>query len=136
MNLVRTSFVDSSDLPFVAVNSFPATAQENAQWMADMEALINAGENFVLVYAPMPPMEEQKEDVEARKAVILWLKQNKDLFSKFCKGMVMTCSEGLADKPFLEQMQAPISKVYGVPIEIGDTAKDARAKALALVTHN
>lgn len=132
MHTTATALLDTSALPIARVPHFPSTDADCARWLADMEALIAARQRFVLLYDPLPPLDSQQEDAAARKRLVMWLKAHRDGFLQHCRGMVITCAPDLSDKPMLEHMQGPLSKVYGVPVELADTEAAAQARALHL----
>lgn len=120
-----TRFLETSALPVARVREFPSSAAQIDQWLADMEALILAEKDFVLVYERLPAPDEQG-DPDGRKKTVLWLKAHRNAFSTHCRGMVLMCEDASA-VPALQAMLASLEKVYRVPARVACTADEARA---------
>ncbi|MCK9509600.1 MAG: TetR/AcrR family transcriptional regulator [Pigmentiphaga sp.] len=120
-----TQFLDSSALPVARVHEFPSSAAQIDQWLADMETLMLAEKDFVLVYERLPAPDEQG-DPDGRKKTVLWLKAHRNAFSTHCRGMVLMCEDTSA-VPALQAMLAPLEKVYRVPARVACTTDEARA---------
>ena len=132
MTIVSTAFLDCSALPVARMPGLPVGMAQTQAWLADMEVLMAAQTPFVLVYGVIEMSAGQTEEVESRKATVLWLKAHRAPFQAYCKGMVLTCRDDLADQAPLEAMSDPLSKAYGVPVQVAISAVDALTKAQAL----
>jgi hypothetical protein len=120
-----TRFLDTSALPVARVREFPSSAEAIAQWLADMEALMQAGQAFVLVYERLP-------EPEGRKKTVLWLKARREAFGTHCRGMVLMCPDASA-LPALQAMLDPLEKAYRVPARVASSDDEARACVQALM---
>lgn len=120
-----TQFLETSALPVARVREFPSSAVQIDQWLADMEALMLAEQDFVLVYERLPVPDEHG-DPDGRKKTVLWLKAYREAFGTHCRGMVLMC-ENASALPALQAMLAPLEKVYRVPARVACTADEARA---------
>lgn len=131
---ISTQFLDTSALPIARVREFPLTMELATQWLDDMETLIKAEQEFVLVYESLPDP-SNPGDPEGRKRVVLWLKAHRDGFGRYCRGMVMMCE----DPTLREGMQAmvePLEKVYRVPGGVASNADELREFIQKWVTPN
>ncbi|MFT3802406.1 MAG: hypothetical protein QM766_14460 [Burkholderiaceae bacterium] len=120
-----TQFLDTSALPVARVRDFPSSAAQIDQWLADMEALMQAEQVFVLVYERLPDPGRQG-DPDGRKKTVLWLKAHREAFGRFCRGMVLMCDDAAA-LPALQAMLEPLEKAYRVPVRVACSADEARA---------
>lgn len=132
MSASSTPFLDTTHLPIARLRAMPADLAQTQAWLADMAQLMAAQTPFALVYDPMPHERPGADAHESRKTTILWLKQNREAFQTWCKGMVVTCQPDQSDRDFLQANQTPLSKAYGVPVLLASNAADANAQALAL----
>jgi hypothetical protein len=126
-----TRFLDTSALPVARVREFPSSAEAIAQWLADMEALMQAGQAFVLVYERLPEP-GVSGDPEGRKKTVLWLKARREAFGTHCRGMVLMCPDASA-LPALQAMLDPLEKAYRVPARVASSDDEARACVQALM---
>ncbi|CAK7055023.1 TetR/AcrR family transcriptional regulator [Kerstersia gyiorum] len=120
-----TCFLDTSALPIARMREFPASTTQINQWLADMEALMQAKQDFVLVYERLPAPDEPG-DPDGRKKTVLWLKAHREAFKTYCRGMVLMCEDASA-LPALQDMLAPLEKVYRVPARVACTDVEAQA---------
>lgn len=126
-----TAFLDCSQPPLASLPHMPLTLEHVQQWLADMQALMDAGQRFVLFY-PVVDMQQQG-DPEGRRTVVLWLKAQRALFADCCKGMLMQCQADGSDRAALLALSTPLAKAYGVPVAVVDSPAQALAQAQALV---
>jgi len=125
-----TRFLDTSALPIARVHTFAASATQIDQWLADIEALIQAKQDFVLVYERLPTPGEPG-DPAGRKRAVLWLKAHRAVFETYCRGMVLMCADADA-LPTLQGMLASLEKVYRVPARVACTTDEMHAHVQAL----
>jgi hypothetical protein len=121
---VSTQFLDTSALPMARLHEFPLTLEQATQWLDDMETLIKAEKEFVLVYENLPDP-STPGDPEGRKKAVLWLKAHREGFGRYCRGMVMMC-EDPAQLPVLQEMVGPLEKVYRVPGGVASSPEELR----------
>ncbi|EKU28614.1 hypothetical protein C660_19067 [Alcaligenes sp. HPC1271] len=120
-----TQFLDTSALPIARVREFPLTLELATQWLDDMETLIKAEKEFVLVYESLPDP-STPGDPEGRKKAVLWLKAHREGFGRYCRGIVMMCDDP-ANLPALQEMVGPLEKVYRVPGGVASSPDELRA---------
>lgn len=120
-----TQFLDTSALPIARVREFPLTLELATQWLGDMETLIKAEKEFVLVYESLPDP-STPGDPEGRKKAVLWLKAHREGFGRYCRGIVMMCDDP-ANLPALQEMVGPLEKVYRVPGGVASSPDELRA---------
>ena len=120
-----TQFLDTSALPMARVREFPLTMELATQWLDDMETLIKAEKEFVLVYESLPDP-STPGDPEGRKKAVLWLKAHRAGFGRYCRGIVMMCDDP-ANLPALQEMVGPLEKVYRVPGGVASSPDELRA---------
>lgn len=122
---ISTTFLDISALPMARIHEFPLTMDLATQWLDDMETLIKAEKEFVLVYESLPDP-STPGDPEGRKKAVLWLKAYREGFGRYCRGMVMMCDDP-AQLPALQEMVGPLEKVYRVPSGVASNPDELRA---------
>lgn len=127
-----TQFLDTSALPIARVREFPSTMELATQWLDDMETLITAEKEFVLVYESLPDP-STPGDPEGRKKVVLWLKAHREGFGRYCRGIVMMCADP-AHVPALQEMVGPLEKVYRVPGGVASSPDELRVLIQQWVT--
>lgn len=120
-----TRFLDTSALPEARVREFPSSAAQIEQWLADMQALMRAERDFVLVYERLPNLDE-KGDPDGRKKTVLWLKEHREPFARYCRGMVLLCADAAA-LPAMQAMLEPLEKAYRVPARVAQGDDEVRA---------
>lgn len=122
---LATQFLDISALPIARVREFPLTLELTAQWLDDMQTLVEAEKEFVLVYESLPDP-STPGDPEGRKKAVLWLKAHRENFGRYCRGIVMMCEDPdqLAN---LQEMVGPLEKVYRVPGGVASNVDELRA---------
>lgn len=126
-----TRFLETSALPIARVREFPASAAQIDQWLADMETLIQAKQNFVLVYERLPAQDEPG-DPDGRKKTVLWLKAHRETFGTYCRGMVLMCKD-INALPALQGMLGPLEKAYRVPARVACTADEVSNHVVRLM---
>jgi len=82
---------DIRDFPVCIIEPDVVVPGYSQQWQREIDALVNRGESFVLIYRE-PGDDEPHED---RKARAQWLKHNKGRFAGLCLGIISV----LADAP-------------------------------------
>ena len=122
-------------------SAFPlvhATARERQfgvapQWQREMEMLIDRNEPFVILYPPhhhgdmddLEGEERQQAQLELKQRT-LWLKQNRGALGRVCMGLIAIEPDTV--RRALEQAKAVmLEKVFGVPLKVSGSPKDAEA---------
>ncbi|QBF25637.1 hypothetical protein EXN22_07975 [Pseudomonas tructae] len=132
MKLNELVLFDAGEFPLVHVTSMPACLEEVERWIIEVEALLLIKREFVLVYPPLPPPEE--EDLQARKRLVLWLKVHRQWLASLCRGMVLTATEQPGNLAQLTGLAPVLAAVYGVPVQAVPGAALAHNLALSLLT--
>lgn len=122
---LSTRFLDISALPIARLHEFPLTLELATQWLDDMQTLIEAEKEFVLVYESLPDL-STPGDPEGRKKAVLWLKAHREGFGRYCRGIVMMC-EDPTQLASMQEMVGPLEKVYRVPGGVASNADELRA---------
>ncbi|MGC7403376.1 hypothetical protein ACPWR0_11320 [Pandoraea pneumonica] len=115
---------DVSALPYVVFNQRAAGPGYARQWGAEMVALVNHGEPFVVVYDQL----RTDESHEDRKQRAVWLKHNKAALAEVCKALVSIEPDD-AQRAMVKVMGETAVKAFGIPHE----AVATREEAIALV---
>ncbi|WP_087721548.1 hypothetical protein [Pandoraea sp. PE-S2T-3] len=118
------SIHDIRELPFVLFNQHAAEPGYARQWEAEMAALVNNGEPFVVVYDQL----KGDESHEDRKQRAVWLKHNKAALAEVCKALVSIEPDD-AQRAMVKAMGETAVKAFGIAHE----AVATREEALALV---
>ncbi|ALS63478.1 hypothetical protein [Pandoraea norimbergensis] len=118
------SIHDIRELPFVLFNQQAAEPGYARQWEAEMVALVNNGEPFVVVYDQL----KADESHEDRKQRAVWLKHNKAALAEVCKALVSIEPDD-AQRAMVKAMGETAVKAFGIAHE----AVATREEALALV---
>ncbi len=126
-----TQFLDTSAPPVARMREFPSSAAQIDQWLADMRTLMQAEHAFVLVYERLPDPEVQG-DPDGRKKTVLWLKEHREVFTRYCRGMVLMCADAAA-LPAMQAMLEPLEKAYRLPVRVACSAEEAQAQVRELV---
>ena len=122
---LSTRFLDISALPIARLHEFPLTLDLATQWLNDMQTLVEAEKEFVLVYESLPDP-STPGDPEGRKQAVLWLKAHREGFGRYCRGIVMMC-EDPTQLASMQEMVGPLEKVYRVPGGVASNADELRA---------
>lgn len=108
------------EFPFVVFNQAAAQPGYAAQWEAEMLALLQNGQPFVVVYDQLRA-DETRED---RKHRGVWLKYNKEPLGRVCKALISI----EPDKERRTQVQAMSEiavKAFGIPHAVVATRDEA-----------
>lgn len=74
MNAPAKSLLDIDAFPLVQVREMPRELADVERWLEEVEALLAVERDFALVYPPLP-QETAEGDQQARKRLVLWLKE-------------------------------------------------------------
>jgi len=122
------SLHDIADFPVVRFRSVAADSGYGPAWCAEMDALIEGGARFVLIY----PKAERDETHEDRKVRGAWLKQNKDRLAKVCLGLIVVESDA-ARRAELEAMLPNLVRAFGTPQVATGSMDEAQVLARRLL---
>ena len=112
MNAPAKSLLDIDAFPLVQVREMPRELADVERWLEEVEALLAVERDFALVYPPLP-QETAEGDQQARKRLVLWLKENRQRFVEHCRGILLSANgqpDNLAD---LQQLAPVLQAVYG-----------------------
>ncbi|MDR3399851.1 MAG: hypothetical protein P4M06_20100 [Pandoraea sp.] len=121
------SIHDIRELPFVVFNQEAAEPGYARDWEAEMVALMNHGQPFVVVYDQLT----RDETHEDRKQRAIWLKHNKTALAAVCKALV-SIEPGEARRAEVRAMGEAAVKAFGIPHEAVATREEAMALAQRL----
>ncbi|AHW69716.1 hypothetical protein ACPTJP_11585 [Pseudomonas aeruginosa] len=133
MNAPAKSLLDIDAFPLVQVREMPRELADVERWLEEVEALLAVERDFALVYPPLP-QEEAEGDQQARKRLMLWLKENRQRFVEHCRGILLSANgqpDNLAD---LQQLAPVLQAVYGPPVSVAPDLASARGMAKALLS--
>ncbi|AJE99784.1 hypothetical protein [Pandoraea apista] len=116
----RFSIHDVRELPFVVFNQEAADPGYARDWEAEMTALVNHGQPFVVVYDQLT----RDETHEDRKQRAIWLKQNKTALAAVCKALV-SIEPSEARRAEVRAMGVAAVKAFGIPHEAVATREEA-----------
>ncbi|WP_186150180.1 hypothetical protein [Burkholderia gladioli] len=118
---------------FPEVRCAPETAYPGyaAQWRAELEALIERGEPFFMLFAE-GEFKEAQEDMRVRA---VWLKENKVTLAKLCRSIVSIESDAAKRAKLLEQLRG-LEKAFGIPRLVASTESEGRVAGLELMSHS
>lgn len=119
---------DLSDFPLVRLSGRGLPEGYGPQWVAEMDALVDRGEPFALVFLDAA----ENEPHEDRKLRTLWLKRNKARFAAICRGIV--ASEPDAARRLVMRAQAAgLALAFGMTLAIVPDRQAAERRALELL---
>lgn len=119
---------DVTQFPFVSLRADSCYPGYASQWGAEMEALLDSNQPFVVAYEP-GPSQETLEDYKARG---LWLKQNKARFAGRCAAMIAIMPDSI-DRENFQQNAEKRTKGMGVKYCSAESFEAAAAQAAALI---
>ncbi|MDQ7250440.1 GntR family transcriptional regulator [Dongia sedimenti] len=121
------SLHDISAFPIVRLDLEGRTGSYAEIWAREMDILLSDGRPFTLLVVGNRG-EETQEDKKTKAA---WFKVNRERLVAICRGFV--CVEPDAGKRVALAAQGlQISKAFGLPFEVTETAAEAEALARAL----
>ncbi|HEX7815005.1 hypothetical protein [Dyella sp.] len=132
MSLDPAGFIihDVRALPYVAFNQAAVQPGYAQQWEAEMVALLEHGEPFVVVYDQLR-IEETHDD---RKHRGIWLKHNKGPLARVCKAMVSIEPDEARRDAVRSQADTAV-KAFGIPHEAVASREEAVRLVYRLVGH-
>lgn len=111
---------DIRAFPFVVFNQAAAQPGYAKQWEAEMQALLQHGEAFVVVYDEL----RSDETHEDRKQRGLWLKHHKEPLARVCKSLISIESDPQR-RAEVEAMSGMAVKAFGIPHAVVATRQEA-----------
>ncbi|MBY6346403.1 hypothetical protein E5C31_10560 [Providencia rettgeri] len=124
--------VDDSQFPLVFLREHDQT-QTPQQTQAQLEALLNRGQRFVLLTERLGGEDQaQAESHEERKQRALFFKQNKQRLKDLCAGMVLI-SKGRAIPAAARLAQQTLGRVLGLRFAFVMDEGEARLEAQRLL---
>ncbi|UHC17022.1 hypothetical protein LRS73_03660 [Methylobacterium currus] len=120
---------DMSCFPLVRARPEAVRPGYAAAWIAEMDALLAQGQDFVLLFTERRP-EERHED---RKRRGLWLKHNKDALARSCLSLIVVEPDAVA-RVALAAQAALTAKAFGTRMDVVATHEDAGSLANRLLS--
>ncbi len=111
---------DVSSFPLVRARPEAVRPGYAAAWIAEMDALLAQGQDFVLLFTDGRP-EETHED---RKCRGLWLKRHKDALARTCRSLIVVEPDAGA-RVALAAQAVLTSKAFGTRMDVVATCDDA-----------
>ncbi|KAF1045199.1 hypothetical protein [Xylophilus sp.] len=109
----------------------PGAASPSAE--AQLEALLERGERFVLLTDHLPGEHDRQEESHAdRRERALFFKRNKDRLRRLCGGLVLIQGERTVPAPVRIAAQAA-RRVLGFPLVFARSAQEAQEEATRLL---
>ncbi|CAH2791250.1 MAG: hypothetical protein CBARDMAM_2853 [uncultured Caballeronia sp.] len=132
MNLDASRFRihNVSAFPYVVFDGLAMTPSYASEWAKEMDALVEFGKPFVVVYERM----HAGEDHEDRKLRGKWLKLNEHALSLCCKA-VISIEPDEARREEIRVIAATAVKAFGIPHEVVATPEEAQAIVECIVAH-
>ncbi|WP_241122848.1 hypothetical protein [Achromobacter xylosoxidans] len=118
---------DIREFPFVVFDQAAAQPGYASQWEAEMVALIQNGQPFVVVYDQL----RADETHEDRKHRGVWLKHNKESLGQVCKALI-SIEPDEARRAEVAAMSEIAVKAFGIPHEAVATRDAALVAARRL----
>lgn len=118
---------DIREFPFVVFDQAAAQPGYASQWEAEMVALLQNGQPFVVVYDQL----RGDETHEDRKHRGVWLKHNKEPLGQVCKALI-SIEPGDARRAEVAAMSEIAVKAFGIPHEVVGTRDEALVAARRL----
>ncbi|MFM0648558.1 hypothetical protein PQR14_29900 [Paraburkholderia bryophila] len=117
---------------FPEVRCAPETVHPgySAQWRLELEALIERGEPFFMLFAE-GEFNEEPEDTRVRA---VWLKENKANLASVCRSIVSIERDEAKRAKLLGQL-AGLEKAFGIPRLVASTEAEGWVVGLESVAH-
>lgn len=129
MTVSEFTVLDGSRFPIISVARSKVAASGIEAMIADFEALLSAGQAFVLSLTGERDAEPSHED---QKRWMLWLKENRDRMAISCRGVVSVLDTA-SDVVLQEKQAAGMQAMLGIPVRLADSVEEADSIMSALV---
>ncbi|MFC3052392.1 hypothetical protein [Kordiimonas pumila] len=128
---MNTSILNTADFPIVWFTATAVSPGFAEQWIVEMDKLLAQQKPFVMIVSEPPKEDTSKQD---KKALALWFKKNKIVFSGTCTGVVGIIPSPIKRKLMQLQTKA-FEKAFGIKLIIIARSNDATRAAHAMLTH-
>jgi hypothetical protein len=118
---------------FPEVRCAPETVHSgySAQWRLELEALIERGEPFFMLFAEG----EFKEEPEDTRVRAVWLKENKARLARVCRSIVSIESDEAKRAKLLGQLPG-LEKAFGIPRLVVSNEADGQVAGLESISRS
>lgn len=102
----------------ILINQFPqvwVSAAPSSTWEAELDALLNRGERFVLLTRNLPDKEHFNS--KEKKEFALWFKCNRKRLAEVCAGSIVIVPNEMVATG-LAPLVAPLCRVFGYPVRV------------------
>lgn len=123
--------IDATEFPIVQMVADPALDTPVEEAMASFLELLSRNQPFVFV-GTGEPGDGDKDNVEDRRKISLWMKANKAEIRRLVKGHVQIVPDA-AKRVAMKAFSVVFGKFWGYPMYIVANAEEARVKARSLL---
>jgi hypothetical protein len=104
-------------------------------FLADMTALLGRGEPFALAIVTHPAQFARTLSPETHRAYALGVKGNRGAMQRLCRGLAFVVADEGARDAYAAKVAANGPKVFGAPMRVFTTLREARAWLATRLTH-
>ncbi|SNY56750.1 hypothetical protein [Stenotrophomonas sp. CC120223-11] len=125
--------IDSAHFPIVWMRNDPALAEPLDQVLSDLSSLLSLQKPFVCIAMDAPQRNSSGNDVDDRRALAAWVKQNTHSIQQQIRGHVQIVQEP-QEREAMEAFSVAFFKFWGYPMYVVADVDAGLAKALSLLT--
>ncbi|HEO8481916.1 TPA: hypothetical protein UMF72_000175 [Stenotrophomonas maltophilia] len=125
--------IDRAHFPIVWMRNDPALAEPLDQVLSDLSSLLSLQKPFVCIAMDTPQRSSSGNDVDERRALAAWVKQNTHSIQQQIRGHVQIVQEA-QEREAMEAFSVAFFKFWGYPMYVVADVDAGLAKALSLLT--
>ncbi|AWT14928.1 MULTISPECIES: hypothetical protein [Stenotrophomonas] len=125
--------IDRAHFPIVWMRNDPALAEPLDQVLSDLSSLLSLQKPFVCIAEDAPQRSSSGNDVDERRALAAWVKQNTHSIQQQIRGHVQIVQEA-QEREAMEAFSVAFFKFWGYPMYVVADVDAGLAKALSLLT--
>jgi len=125
--------IDRAHFPIVWMRNDPALAEPLDQVLSDLSYLLSLQKPFVCIAEDAPQRSSSGNDVDERRALAAWVKQNTHSIQQQIRGHVQIVQEA-QEREAMEAFSVAFFKFWGYPMYVVADVDAGLAKALSLLT--
>ncbi|HEL3168992.1 TPA: hypothetical protein UMF63_000055 [Stenotrophomonas maltophilia] len=125
--------IDHAHFPIVWMRNDPALAEPLDQVLSDLSSLLSLQKPFVCIAMDAPQRSSSGNDVDERRALAAWVKQNTHSIQQQIRGHVQIVQEA-QEREAMEAFSVAFFKFWGYPMYVVADVDAGLAKALSLLT--
>ncbi len=125
--------IDRAHFPIVWMRNDPARAEPLDQVLSDLSSLLSLQKPFVCIAMDAPQRSSSGNDVDERRALAAWVKQNTHSIQQQIRGHVQIVQEA-QEREAMEAFSVAFFKFWGYPMYVVADVDAGLAKALSLLT--